>query len=138
MKDKVRMLALGLNQSEKDILVDLNADNSRELIFSNTDMDMWDHADHEKYDLCIIGQNEGNQDLDYAAWLLKGIIKPSQIIVISDQYSWQERSHLRKHRIRFYLGRPLDPELLSHAVEKVILYNKPWYKRLISAMKLFV
>lgn len=131
----VCILALGLNDVEKSYLIDLYSNSTHKIIFSDTDMDMWDQADHKKYDLCIIGQNKENQDLDYITWLLKEILKPSQIVVITSNYSREVLKHLRKHRIRFILNRPLDPALLSDTIEKALTYNKSWYIRVISLLK---
>ncbi len=131
----VRILAMGLTQGEKRFMEKHYAEGSWEIIYSNNDLEMWDHADHEKYDLCLIGQTEDSQDLNYATWLLKDIVKPSQIVVIADQCAKQERKQLRKHRIRFILNRPLNPNSLSGAIENALIYNKPWFIRVYHFLK---
>lgn len=131
----VRILAIGLDDAEKTFLQDYYENSSLELFFSQSDLDGWDHADHEKFDLCIVGQGDENQDMDYLAWLLKDAMTPSRLILIISKSTREELKHLRKYRIRYILQRPLDEVQFTRTIEKALDYNKPWYLRLAQMFK---
>ena len=133
--NKIHILVMGLNDSEISFLQDYSTEHSWELSISQSDMDGWDHADHEKYDICIIGPGEDNQDMDYLAWLLKDVMKPSQLIIVTSNCSKQDLKHFRKYHVRYILQRPLDPDQFSQTIEKALIYQKPWYVRLIQFLK---
>ncbi len=133
--NKIHILAIGLNDSERTFLQECSADRSWVMSFCQSDMDGWDHADHEKYDLCIIGQTDDNQDMDYLAWLMKDTMKPSQLIIVTSNYSKQDLAHFRKYRIRYILHRPLDQDQFSKTIEKALNYQKPWYVRVLLFFK---
>ncbi len=131
----IHILAIGLNDSEKTFLEDCAADRSWVVFFSQSDMDGWDHAENEKYDLGIIGQAEDNLDMNYLTWLMKDVMKPSQLIIVTSNCSPQDLKHFRKYRIRYILQRPLDPDQFSKTIEKALIYQKPWYIRLLHFLK---
>jgi len=130
-KDRaVRILAMGLNDAEQSFLQEYAGDRAWELFISQSDLDGWDHADHEQYDLCIVGQGGDDCDMDYLAWLLKDAMTPSRLILITSSCSPLELKHLRKYRIRYNLQRPVDALSFTHTIEKALIYNEPWYVRI--------
>ncbi len=126
----VRILAMGLNDAEQSFLREYASGRAWELFISQSDLDGWDHADHEQYDLCIVGQGGDDSDMDYLAWLLKDAMTPSRLILVTARCTPQELKHIRKYRIRFILQRPLDAFEFTETIEKALIYNKPWYVRI--------
>jgi hypothetical protein len=122
----VRIVTLGLNDSEKMFLKKHYENSPWEIISANTEMDLFGHADQEKCDLCIIGQSNAIQFPAYIAWLLKEIIKPSRMVVVTSNLSRQEARRLRKYRVRFVLNRPLDASRFTESIEKALNDYRPW------------
>lgn len=128
----LHIVTLGLNDSENTFLQKQYEDSPWEIVIAKTEMDMFGLADQEKCDLCIIGQSNTIQYPAYIAWILKEVIKPSRMIVVTSKISRQESKRLRKYRVRFVLNRPLEAARFTESIEKALNDYKPWPYRITS------
>jgi len=128
----LRILATGLSNEEIKQVENFCANNHGKMSFADSSLDLWSRAEAEACDLCLIGQSSEHQSLSDILWLLKGIAKPSRLILIASNLSLRERKQLRQYQIHHILIRPFHTSLLIETIEKVLNGENSWKERIAS------
>ncbi len=119
-----RILALGLNESERSLLQQFLTEIGGELTAVETDLDMWSLARSSHYDLCIAGQCESVPNPSYLIWLLKGITQQSRIVLVVSETSGCEIQQLDASHIAGIFQRPIAPVKFIQTIESALVRNE--------------
>ncbi len=115
----LRILAIGLLPEEEKFLQNLVRQNGGELKQAHDDLDVWNKARSEPFDVFVLGQCEQIDTPSYLIWLLKGIANQSNIILIYSKITAEEQKRLNHSNSVHVLQRPIDVQTLMAEVEDI-------------------
>lgn len=116
-KSIIRVLAFGLNGAESHSINEIVMDNGGEIHSVDTDLDLWEAARAEPFDVCILGQSEALPYPTLRIWLLRGLLPHARIIVLYDEIGSLETGPLEDCQQVEMIQRPANPFLWQDLLE---------------------
>lgn len=117
-KSTQRILALGLNGVENHSINEIVSNDGGEFYAVDTDLDLWDAARTEHFDLCILGQSEELPFPTFRIWLMRGLQPDMRVIVLYDEISSLETNPLVDCQQVEMIQRPIDPSVWNNLLER--------------------
>lgn len=118
-KNTNRILALGLNEAEHHSIGKIVANEGGDLNAVETDLDLWEAARDECFDVCILGQSEALPFPTLRIWLMRALQPYAKIIVFYDEIGSLETGPLEDCRQVEMIQRPVDPVCLENLLEDI-------------------
>ncbi len=81
----LRVLALGLNREENLFLEKTNAGRENEIHAADSDIDLWEAARNQRFDVCLLGQSEALPHPTLRIWLMRALQPHARIAVLYDE-----------------------------------------------------
>ncbi len=121
--DTYRILTLGLNDQEKTNIEKIASSFGGVATNVETEMDLLQHAETTRFDICMVGQSDNVPEPSYIIWLLKGITKQSRMIVLYSSMTSEEEKKVLRYEVTNILQRPIKSGEVTKTIESILTHN---------------
>jgi hypothetical protein len=130
----LKLLAIGLHEKESAFLQRAAEQSGGEYFYAENDMEFLTQARFGIYTVLLMGEKKNVSDPTYLVWLLKGIVRPSCIVLLYSSLADADRKKMKRYGVQAIHLRPFHPQAILQSCQQALMETGPRKNRFVDTL----